>query len=90
MGHQYGCGPEERLFDALGEVFELEQEEALDVSKRAACSIASFVADVGALSGSPVMVSTALARIQEIQVELTQLTEHLVEIKSEVSFQRIH
>ncbi len=90
MGHQLECGPEERLFDALGEVFELDQEDALDVSKQAACLIASFVADVGALSGNQLAVCAALARINEMQVELAQLTDHLTEYKDKVGLHLVH
>ena len=75
MGHLLECGPEERLFDALGEVIELDQEDALDV---------------GALSGNQLAVCAALARINEMQVELAQLTDHFTEYKDKVGLHLVH
>ena len=90
MAHQFVSGPEERLLDALGEVFKLDQKNALAVSKRATCLIANFLADAGALSGSPEAISVALARIHEMQMELEQLSDHLIEYKEVVELRLVH
>ena len=70
---------EDQLFDALREVFKMNDIDALGISKRAACLIANFVADQGALSEGGVFVSEALAQLSEMQVELDQLSQHLRE-----------
>lgn len=73
---------EDQLFDALREVFEMNDTDALEISKRAACLIANYVADQGALSKGGVFVSEALARIAEMQNELDQLSQHLREFST--------
>ena len=75
--------PEDRLFDALQAVFKMEQSDALDISLRAACQIASFVADVGVMRGNPGAVDVALDRIDEMQVELSGLANHLQDFKAQ-------
>ena len=72
---------EDRLFDALREVFALDQFVALEVSRRAACQIASFVADVAVLSDHEHASDIAIERIEEMRFELSALHEHLVNFR---------
>ncbi len=83
MGGSFTPEPEDRLFDALQAVFELEQSAALDISTLAACQIASFVADVGVMRDSPRAVDNALNRIDEMRVELSGLSSHLQDFKAQ-------
>ena len=72
---------EERLFDALRQVFALDQFVALEISRRAACQIASFVADVAVLSDKEHVSDFAIERIEEMRFELSALHEHLHSFK---------
>lgn len=83
-------GPEDRLFNALGDVFRMEPEQALQTSKEAACLIACFVADIGAVSRTTHSIDAALARIQEMQLELAELSQHLEEFKATRIVHAVH
>ena len=73
------------MFEALHDVFALDQFIALEVSRRAACQIASFVADVAVLSDQEQASDFAIERIEEMRFELTALYEHLVTFKGPLS-----
>ncbi len=90
MQPQNRSNPEDRLFDALGEIFEFEPSTALEISKRAACQIAAFVADMGACSDQAKLLDVALGRIAEMRIELEVLDTQLAEIKKLRSFGTVH
>ena len=80
MRIHYDLNSEEKLFDALGEVFRADPSAALEISKRAACQIAAFVADVGAVSERGNYLDIARNRIAEMRVELEALDDQLAEL----------
>ncbi len=75
--------PEDRLFDALGAIFQLETEEALGLSKLAVVQIANYVADLGAVPGSSKAVDAALLRLDEMQLEISDLSNHLHQFRDQ-------
>ena len=64
---------EDRLFDALAVVFNLNPKDSIDVSKVAACAIAAHVMEVGVFKGDPDARRTAFARIREMREELDDM-----------------
>ena len=87
---QVDSRPEDRLFDALGAIFELEPSVALEISKMAACQIAAYVADVGAISREEGAIDNALNRIAEMQDELAVLSTQLTHFKDRADVPALH
>ena len=87
-GLDHSC-PEDRLFDALREIFKLEPKLALSISKQAVEHIATYVADLGAISKNGHMIEQALKQIEDMGTEINTLKAHLLEyelLKSNTTF----
>jgi len=74
--------PENSLFDVLGEVFELEPQQALALGKRVVTQFASYVADMAAVSGDASAIDAALREIQELEMDLFALSSHLEQFRN--------
>lgn len=77
MNEQEICCSKERLFDALGAVFDLETKHAYETLKDATNQIAVFIADKGATSGSEAELQLAISKVFEMQAELAELLDQL-------------
>lgn len=73
---------EDQLFEILSDIFRLEETSALDVSSRATDQIASFVADVGAISRSPQSNARAVQILEQLKRNLEELCCQLLEFQS--------
>ncbi len=71
---------EDRISEALGELFNLSPDIAIDVSKSIGSHVAALVADICATSKSLAVRDRALDRISEFETELDALSEGLAKL----------
>ncbi len=71
---------EDRISEALGELFRLSPDIAIDVSKSIGSHVAALVADICATSKSLAVRDRALDRISEFETELDALSEGLAKL----------